>query len=789
MKKLSSIIIYLYKRFSRLRVVLPFFLFSAMFFIISAAVFISKNVITSPVGWEKQSFISPAGVPAKNINAQKRGNLLACVFEGNKSGYSSIYLAVSFNGGTDFVKTRKIVQFKSDISNNPRIAIDRNGKFYLCWYQLSSDGSSGKIFISTSKDYGVTWEKARNISFNLQMEILPSVYCDGKNRIHLFFTAMKGKAFNLFHSVMDENESFGDLEKITELKGGIRGAFSPSVKFHENHAVVIWQSKEKDFQDHLYYVKSSDYGDSWSGIDKITTGKFNNQAPSFIIYEDTIYLVYMNNSKKNWGIKMLRGSNYGTRWDDPVEVSLTNANCYSPDIIFLPGKQLVVTWHDSRDKGNRIYYRKYSTVTRKFDDEKKLSFKERPGRSPVTLKSGDKVVVLWEESGRIVVNRSDTTVVSPLIYSKTHSQGRWTRERDAVIKWKKPRDESGIAGYATLVDNKPDTAPTIQNFRYDRSETVINGLNDGITYFHIRAIDGAGNMSRTIHYKLLVSSNPLSMPVIISPTHVEGKNNKRRNARFRWAVNDSRRLKGFLYSLSKDKYVVPNKFLSDFTMSFPGLENGVYFFNLAAVSKTNQISRVTTYSFIVGAEGSLDPEYLKRIAKRKDVFKEKEIVKAPRPTVKIVIPDLEEGKIESNSFDLYLEVNDISKKQVSGYSLVTGNKKTDVPRRMGSEKSVFEFDKMNQGKYVIGARARYFLIDKGRKVYKWTAPVYADVEVTVPLFVNPFESVYARLLKRIDEKVLFIMGFVTLFLSAPIFAGSGGRFVFFFKNLRHKLNL
>ncbi len=537
MKKNSSIIIFLYKRIFPFRILFSLFALSLILFLMAAFIFFIDNVYTSPVGWERQSIISPKGAVARNFSVAKRGNLLVCVFESSKSGNSKIYSSISFDGGIKFTKSREICKFRSDISNNPKIAIDKKGKLYLCWYTISADGSEGRMFLKRSDDYGTTWTKERIISFNLKMEILPSLYCDAKNRIHLFFAASQGGGFTLFHSIMGKGGNFGEPNKISKLRGGLKGAFFPAVKFYKNKAIVIWQSKERNFKDNLYFIKSHDYGDSWSGVDKITTGLFNNQAPDFVIAKDTIFLAYMNNRKKSWGIELLKGFNYGDRWSSPRQVSLTNVNCYSPSIVVSQGNEILVTWHDSREKGNRIFYRKLPMMgglTKSV--EKKLSFKKRAGKHPVTVKSGENVLVFWEEAGRVVVNRADISVLSPVVVSPTHPQRSWSRSKDATVTWTKPQDESGISGYAILVDDKPDTQPVIQNYRYDQTTSNLKGLKDGITYFHIRAIDGAGNMSRTVHYKIKVSSTPLPMPVIVSSTHPEGGGSLRKKADFRWAV-------------------------------------------------------------------------------------------------------------------------------------------------------------------------------------------------------------------------------------------------------------
>ena len=54
-------------------------------------------------------------------------------------------------------------------------------------------------------------------------------------------------------------------------------------------------------------------------------------------------------------------------------------------------------------------------------------------------------------------------------------------------------------------------------------ERIAENLTDGVYYYHIRAVDDAQNFSRTIHYKLQLALNPLPGPVVVSPTHQQGK--------------------------------------------------------------------------------------------------------------------------------------------------------------------------------------------------------------------------------------------------------------------------
>lgn len=74
--------------------------------------------------------------------------------------------------------------------------------------------------------------------------------------------------------------------------------------------------------------------------------------------------------------------------------------------------------------------------------------------------------------------------------------------RAPVLRWK-ATDTTGIAGYSSVLDQQPGTIPpeevatTSQAYRHDGT------LEKGRWYFHLRAMDGAGNWGPTTHYALM----------------------------------------------------------------------------------------------------------------------------------------------------------------------------------------------------------------------------------------------------------------------------------------------
>jgi hypothetical protein len=538
MKNPGSYILGVYFRFSLLRQALWAVIAMPPVVLLLAVVFHSSESVTRPVGWEQSFFVSPGGIKAKNVDAASSGKYVAAVYEGFSGGENAIYVSVSFNGGVSYMKDIKIAPVNTVIDNNPRVAVAGNGHLFVAWQNHVVTEATNRMFYSRSTDMGATWSEPRQINIGTEIEMLPRVFYDDRNRLHLFYNAFAEGAFTLFHAESADESTFVTINSILRLTPDMKGAFFPAIHFSGNNIFLVWQGKGKRYTDDLFLIESSNYGKTWSSIDQITRALSSNTSPSIIMKGDTLYLAYQNNDSKRWAIKML--IRVGGRWSpEPVVISQTEANCYSPALAFSREDELLVTWYDTRDGKTRIFSRRFDMLKGSLLDEQRISTREDAALSPRVVSSGSKAVVFWESGSRIESKYTDVYVAPPKVMSQTHPDGVWTRNSTARIEWTPPEDESGIVGYASIVTRPtgegimPDVNPTVQNYSAVTRRVVLPELTDGITYFHIRAIDGAGNMRRTIHYRIQVSAHPLPRPVVVSPTHPQGKSEK--EAAPRWS--------------------------------------------------------------------------------------------------------------------------------------------------------------------------------------------------------------------------------------------------------------
>ncbi len=799
MKRAISYVMSLTFRFAFIRQVLWGVFVCAVFSIAAALVFQSSRVSTNPVGWEKSFQVSSFNVVARDVTVASRGDMIIAVYEGRAGGAGGIYVSQSFNGGRTFMPSMMVARMASKTSMNPHAAISPSGQVTVMWHAYQDRESTTRIFYSTSKDMGATWGKPAMLPLGKDMEMLPRVYYDDRNALHLFYHGSGGDNINLFHAISKDGEKFKTTGSLIRLTGSMRGAFFPSIHISGKYFFMVWQGKEEDFSDELFFMKSSDYGSTWSFKKQITSSGGNNAAPVLTLHDNTLYVVYQNNDEKNWAIKMIRGLDRGWSWDRvPLTVSSTMANCYSPSI-GATGGDIMVMWYDTREGGARIYARKYAIAEKAFMPEAEVSEARYGSRNPWVVSMGRRLLVFWEERNVVMAKQTDVYVEPPVVYSPTNPEGRWSRLPFVQMEWTQPRDESGIAGYAVLMNTIPDFNPSVVNMKPNATmERISENITDGISYFHIRAVDGAGNFSRTIHYRLQLAVNPLPGPVIVSPTNPQGKPAQVPETVFSWSIDEPERVKGFLVSLSKDSIKMPETFTTDLRTVFSGLEEGNYFFSVAAIDKTNQVSRVSTYDFIIGPpDRVIDPEYYKRIAEEEKKFqKMNRYRKQPEPEfagavpmVAIRFPFDPRKPYDKRSFRAVIVASNIPAGSLLGYSLYVDDEKRAGPDRINHKGSVVDVKDLGDGDYYIRVRGKYTAVVNGAETQLWTRPYVARFSILLPAERSPVVN-YAR---RVIDKFPRRFGLITLTFAGIGLVittlGYGTRISFYFQLALFRLGL
>ena len=105
----------------------------------------------------------------------------------------------------------------------------------------------------------------------------------------------------------------------------------------------------------------------------------------------------------------------------------------------------------------------------------------------------------------------------------TPSPAAEVNSSNVELRWSPPADASGVAGYYSLFDQRPETVPTVHTGAFTLStQASFSGRADGLWYFHIVTADQAGNIGvEAAHYAVRIDTWAAA-PEISSPTHPKG---------------------------------------------------------------------------------------------------------------------------------------------------------------------------------------------------------------------------------------------------------------------------
>ncbi len=186
---------------------------------------------------------------------------------------------------------------------------------------------------------------------------------------------------------------------------------------------------------------------------------------------------------------------------------------------------------------------------------------------------------------------------APELYSTTHPKEGWSRERVAVIRWKRPA--GGVGGYAIMINKSPRfVVQPLVNLGPESDKFATPPLEDGIHYFHLRAMDAEGVPGKTAHYPLRVCADEPSAPLVESPTHPSGKTARGRSPKLIWNEGGPC-VKGYYYSLSPGAGTEPVNFIDRNGVEFRNLAAGEYTFSVRALGMTGIRGPVSQYVIII----------------------------------------------------------------------------------------------------------------------------------------------------------------------------------------------
>ena len=176
------------------------------------------------------------------------------------------------------------------------------------------------------------------------------------------------------------------------------------------------------------------------------------------------------------------------------------------------------------------------------------------------------------------------------ISSSSHpDQNKWYAENTPSFTWTiSPDDTPGLTKYSYQLDQGSSTIPddTIEG---TNTTYTYAPLADGIHYFHIKAMDAAGNWSNASHYKIQVDTKPPDILVIFSSNYPDQNKWYATNTppSLIWTTSggDASGLVGYSYLIDKNSEAIPDDIIDGTNTAYThsvSLTDGIHYFHVKA---------------------------------------------------------------------------------------------------------------------------------------------------------------------------------------------------------------
>ena len=250
-------------------------------------------------------------------------------------GTLDILLATSHDGGSTFVVSN--LSETKENSLNPRITIQENN-VYIVWTEITNE--SDEIFFAASSDNGNTFSSPLNVSKTVDASRDAGIEVVG-NHIYIIWQESTSGGGEIFFS-KSENNGLTFSEPIIISNGGLAGlARDTQMVALDEMVYVVWYDITPDGG--IFFVKSNDYGNSFSKPINLSGGFPGYGKTQVAAYGDNLYIIWQDDRLGNSEIFLRSSGDKGQSFGSIVNLS----NDSQESNIFILGPQIAVNDQNS----------------------------------------------------------------------------------------------------------------------------------------------------------------------------------------------------------------------------------------------------------------------------------------------------------------------------------------------------------------------------------------------------------------------------------------------------------
>ncbi len=493
------------------------------------------------------------------------------------------FTVIYTDDGISFTPARRVIgPFSVTGDRIPMISavMNRSGDIYAA---VSTSGKGISIYRSIDKGNSFTVVGSTGGGGSNVPTVAPKLFLTDRDRFILFATqplagtstSAGGDVLGITYSTSSSGRIW-DTFKPLVIPQGLSNIYLPHAVSSGNREYVVFQASPRESRFYqLYLTESSDGGTTWSDPVRITNFNEGDQ-PADNFDNQRAYLSAQNGSVSiAWERRLGLGSAqpYFGRLDTTngtiKDVSLvtgtniSNNPVNNPQISFVGGTP-VALWYNNigrivmAEKRGDIWV----NITLKGQDTDRINSFGR------MLNINNEINVVWQtvknSVSDVVLLSPDKTVTGPAVYAKNFRPGKANKQDVFEITWNLPEDSSGISAFSYSIDRNPEGSAPSRSMvkRRDPRKASVTVNDDGMWYFHVRALDYAGNWSDPSTLSFIRDTTPPAEVKFIPPDTDENGFLPANTGEIRWTPPEGEKIAGYSYRV---QYLSSDDFTGDIT--------------------------------------------------------------------------------------------------------------------------------------------------------------------------------------------------------------------------------
>ena len=297
--------------------------------------------------------------------------------------------------------------------NNAR-CISSSGQLVVTVWQDSRDGNS-EIYAKRSTNAGVSWSNDARLTNNTLSSEYPSVEVSGVT-IHTAWVDGRDGNYEIYYK--RSGDAGINWSNDIRLSNNSSVSEKPSITLFNSTVVIVWDD-QRDGNQEIYMILSTDAGLNWGAETRITSNSAISDYPDMVITASAWHLVWRDLRQGPPQVYYKRSTNSGLNWSPDIRLinTTTEAENISVDA---SGTYVHVCWTDFRDSDYEIYHKRSTDNGSSWQADTRMTASTGNSSQPSISASGNYVHLVWDD---------DKTGNVQLYYRKSSNYGEsWDTE-------------------------------------------------------------------------------------------------------------------------------------------------------------------------------------------------------------------------------------------------------------------------------------------------------------------------------------------------------------------------